>query len=149
MSRKAKVFRKHNCQESRNNTAKSVEADVAVSMVKGHTGKQVQVKCVAMDNDATTASKLKKEIEGEIIGMKDLNYCKKENLRSHMEDLQRNHKELTFTVVKYFQTMFAYVLHQNKNDPEKIRCDLLNVVNHAFGTHDNCGKSCCGFLQNP
>ena len=39
-----------------------------------------------------------------------------------MEDLQRSYKELTFTVVKYFQTMFAYVLHQNKNDPEKLRC---------------------------
>ena len=57
-----------------------------------------------------------------------------------MEDLQRSHKELTFTVVKYFQTMFAYVLYQNKNDPEKIRCSLLNVVNHPFGTHDNCDK---------
>ena len=80
--------------------------------------------------------------------MKDLNHCKK-NLRSHMEDLQRSHKEWTFTVVKYIQTMFAYVLHQNKNDPEKSRCGLLNVVNHAFGTHDNCGKPWCGFLQNP
>ena len=66
-----------------------------------------------------------------------------------MEDLQRNHKELAFTVVKYFQIMFASVLHQNKNDPEKIRYGLLNVVNHAFGTHDNCGKSWRGFLQNP
>ena len=45
--------------------------------------------------------------------------------------------------------MFAYVLHQNKNDPEKVRCGLLNVINHAFGTHDNCGKYWCGFLQNP
>ena len=36
-----------------------------------------------------------------------------------MEDLQRSHKESTFTVVKYFQTMFACALHQNKNDPEK------------------------------
>ena len=45
--------------------------------------------------------------------------------------------------------MFPYVFHQNKNDPEKIRCSLLKVVNHAFGMHDNCGKSWCSFLQNP
>ena len=94
-SRKAKVIRKHNCQKNWDNTAKLKEADMAVSMVKRHTGKEVQV---SMDNDATTASKLKKEIEGEISEMKDLNYCKKnKNLRSHMEDLQRSDKELTFT----------------------------------------------------
>ena len=32
---------------------------------------------------------------------------------------------------------------------KKIRCGLLNVVNHVFGTHDNCGKSWCDVLQNP
>ena len=67
VSRKAKVLRKHNCQKNWNNTAKSMEADMAVSMVKRHTGKEVRVKRVAMDNDATTASKLKK---GKIIEMK-------------------------------------------------------------------------------
>ena len=58
-----------------------MEAGIAVSIVKRHTGKEVQVKRVAMDNNnnnATTASKLKKEIEGEISEMKDLNHCKKE-----------------------------------------------------------------------
>ena len=33
---------------------------MAVSMVKRHAGKEVQLRDVAMDNDATTASKLKK-----------------------------------------------------------------------------------------
>ena len=60
-SRKAKVLRKHNCQKNWNNTAKSMEADMVVSMVKRHAGKEVRV---ALYNDATTASKLKKEIEG-------------------------------------------------------------------------------------
>ena len=77
--------------------------------------------------------------------MKDLNHCRK-NWRSHMEDLQRSHKELTCTVLKHFQTMFAYVLHQNKNNPEKIRCSLLNVVNHAFSTYNNCGNNWCDFF---
>ena len=66
-SRKAKVLRKHNCQKNWNNTAKSMEADMAVSMVKRHTGMEVRVKRVAMDNDATTVSKLK---EGKINEMK-------------------------------------------------------------------------------
>ena len=88
-SRKAKVLQKHNCQKNWNNTAKSMEANQ--SMVKRHTGKEEQVKRVAMDNNnnnnnnnnnATTASNLKKEIEGEISEMKDLGHCKK-NLRSH------------------------------------------------------------------
>ena len=76
-SRKAEVLRKHNCQKKWNNTAKSMEADMAVSMVKRHTGKEVQVKRVAMDNDAPTASRLNKEIEGEIKETKDLNHSKK------------------------------------------------------------------------
>ena len=82
-SRKAKVLQKHNCQKNWNNTAKSMEVNQSIIMVKRHTGKEVQVKRVAMDNDATTASKLKKEIEGEISEMKDLSHCKKKLEVSH------------------------------------------------------------------
>ena len=76
-------IRKHNCKTNWNNTAKSMEADMAVSIVKRHTGKEVQVKRISMDNDATTASKLKKEIEEEISEMKDLNHCKNKLEVSH------------------------------------------------------------------
>ena len=41
-SRKTKFLRKHNCQQNWNNTAKSMEADMAVSIVKRHTVKEVQ-----------------------------------------------------------------------------------------------------------
>ena len=85
-SRKTKYLRKHSCQQNWNNTAKSMEADMAVSIVKRHTVKEVQVKRVAMDNNnnnATTASKSKKEIEVEISEMKDLKHCKKRLEASH------------------------------------------------------------------
>ena len=42
-----------------------------------------------------------------------------------------------------------FVMHQNKNDSEKIRYSLLNVVNHVFGMHNDCGKFWCDFFQNP
>ena len=68
----AALFKK-NC----NSKAKSREADMAVSMVKRQTAKEVQVKCIVMDNDVTTISKLKDEIKGETSEMKDLNHCNK------------------------------------------------------------------------
>ena len=49
-----------------------------------------------------------------------------------MEDLQSSHKELTCTVLKHFQTMFAYVLHQNKNNPEKIRWQPTECCQSCF-----------------
>ena len=76
-SRKAKVLHKHKCQKNCNSKAKSREADTAVSMVKRQTGKEVQVKCIVMDNDVTTISKLKDEIKVETSEMKDLNHCNK------------------------------------------------------------------------
>jgi len=41
-----------------------------------------------------------------------------------------------------------YCLHQHKDDPRGLQENLLLIVPHAFGHHENC-QSWCGYLKNP
>ena len=143
-SKKETAARKHDCQKNWNDTVKSVESDMAVSMLRRSSSHgKVQVKSITTDSDTTTSLKVKTEIRRDIKQIKDFNHTKG-------MDLQKIYKNLTPKVVEYFQNCFAIVLQKNKNnDPIKIQAGLLNTVDHAFGEHGKCGSSWCGFLQNP
>ena len=101
-----------------------------------------------MDNDTTTSSKLRKEIERHTEDLKDINHTKN-NLGSHLEGLKKTHKALTWKVIIYPQKCFSYVLTQTKNDEEKVRLGLINIVDHVFRNHNKWEQSWCGFAQNP
>ena len=147
-SKKGTAARKHDCQKNWNDTAKSVESDMAVSMLRRSSSHgKVQVKSITTDNDTTTSLKVTTEIRRDIKQIKGFNHTKK-NLGSHLRHLQKIHKNLTPKVVEYFQNCFAIVAQKNKNDPIKIQAGLLNSVDHTFCEHGICGSSWCGFLQN-
>jgi len=42
----------------------------------------------------------------------------------------------------YLKTCLGHVIHQNKNNPNQLRLDLLNVTHHAYGNHTGCGSWC-------
>ena len=94
------------------------------------------------------APKLGKKIERHTEDLQDINHTKN-NLAPHLEGLQKTHKALTWKVIIYLQKCFSFVLTQNKNDEDKVRLGLINIVNHAFGNHNKCEQSWCGFAQNP
>lgn len=44
---------------------------------------------------------------------------------------------------------FGYALKQNKDNVEGLRTSVKSIVPHAFGHHENCSSSWCGYLINP
>lgn len=70
------------------------------------------------------------------------------NLGTRLYKLQQQEKKLTSQVIKYLQKCFAYALSQNKGNPEGVRNAILNIVQHAYGEHGECGDW-CQFRKDP
>ena len=66
-----------------------------------------------------------------------------------MYNLQVKHKALTPKVIGYLQKCFAYVLTRHRDDTDGIRKGLLNITNHAFGCHEECEETWCGYRESP
>jgi hypothetical protein len=45
--------------------------------------------------------------------------------------------------------VFPYAIAQNKDDPDTLQKNLLAIVPHAFGNHEQCNESWCGYLWRP
>ena len=73
----------HDCRKNWSASAKSMEADMAASMLKQHEENNSEnVVRLVMDNDSTTSAKLRAEVKQEIEDIKDINHRKK-NLGTH------------------------------------------------------------------
>ena len=70
------------------------------------------------------------------------------NLGTRLYKLQQQEKKLTSQVIKYLQKCFAYAFNQNKGNPEGVRNAILNIVQHAYGEHGQCGDW-CQFRKDP
>ena len=66
-----------------------------------------------------------------------------------MYNLQIKHKVLTPKVIGYLRKCFAYVLTSHRDDTDGIRKGLLNRTNHAFGCHEECEETWCGYQKSP
>ena len=109
-AKKCEKPKPHDCQKNWSASAKSMEADMAASMLKQHEENNSEnVLRFVTDNDSTTIAKLRTEVKHEIEDIKDINHMKK-NLGTHLYNLQVKHKALTPKVIGYLQKCFAYVL---------------------------------------
>ena len=73
----------------------------------------------------------------------------RKKLGTHLYNLQTKLKALTPKVIGYLQKYFAYVLTRHRDDKDGIRKGLINIINHAFGCHEECEETCCGYRKNP
>ncbi|XP_015778885.1 PREDICTED: uncharacterized protein LOC107356771 [Acropora digitifera] len=70
------------------------------------------------------------------------------NSGTRLYKLHQQEKKLTRQVIKYLQGCFAYALHQNKENSEGVHNAVLNIVQHAYGEHGQCGDW-CQFRKDP
>jgi len=61
----------------------------------------------------------------------DINHAKK-SLESRLYNLQKQHKALTTTVIKYLQKCFTYALCQNKGKPAEICMAIKSIIYYNF-----------------
>ena len=109
--------------------------------------KNAVVSVLVGDDDSSTISKVRKNVEHEVEKWSDVVHNKR-SFGSSLYRIKTQNNSLTDMVIRYFQRCFGYALKQNKGDEEGVRNGLKSIVPHAYGDHSSCGNW-CGYLKNP
>lgn len=88
------------------------------------------------DEDSSSQAALNQNSTYTIEKWSDLNHVKK-SLTSAMYKLKMNRK-----LIKYFATCFSIAVKTNKNNSNKIRESLQQILPHSYGNHENCTDWC-------
>lgn len=138
----------HDCSINWHGSAKGMESDMIEEMVKDVNEGSVHVKAIVGDEDSTTISRLRTNIDTNIGKISDANHVKK-IFGNHLYSVKKQHKTLTFKVIQYLKRCFNFILAQGKGDAAKISQGLKALFHHPFGDHSQCMSSWCRFLANP
>ena len=109
--------------------------------------KNAVVSVLVGDEDSSTISKVRQNVEHEVEKWSDVVHAKR-SFGSSLYSIKTQNKSLTDTVIRYFQRCFGYALKQNKDDEDGVRNSLRSIVPHAYGDHSSCGNW-CGYLKKP
>ena len=139
--------KKHDCRVNWGGSSKGMEPNLAVEMLNTVKDDNFAVTTLIGFDDTTTMANVRQNVSHTVEKWSDINHAKK-SLGSRLYNLQKQHKALTTTVIKYLQKCFAYALCQNKGKPEETRMAIESIIPEAFGEHESCG-SWCGFLNDP
>lgn len=135
----------HDCRCNFKGSAKSMEPDIAVQLVAHSEILQqanVTVAVLVGDDDSSTMAALHKDGAGcNVAKWSDIIHCKK-NVGNALYKLQPKYRVLTSKVIKYLQRCFMYAIVQNRNNSSDVKNAILNITDHVFGKHNNCGNWC-------
>ena len=139
----------HDCRKNWNGSAKAMEPDMAVSMLKRFKEKGVRINKITMDDDSTTIARARTEIDASLIKQSDKNHTNK-NLTRKLYALQKNknYKSLKTKTISHLQKCFAYAIASNEGKPEDLKRNLEAITPHVFGDHSLCDSSWCGYLKD-
>ena len=146
-SQENKIPRKHSCRVNWHGSAKAMEPDMFVEMIKDSTSQGIKIGKIAGDDDNTGINRIRKEGNVEIVKESDKNHVRK-NITKRIYALSSVHKSLSKKVIGAITKNFNYMLQQNQGNPSGISNGLIAVVEHMFGNHSSC-KEWCGYLQDP
>ena len=107
--------------------------------------KNAVVSVLVGDDDSSTISKVRRNVEHEVEKWSDVVHAKR-SFGSSLYSIKTQNRSLTDMVIRYFQWCFGYTLKQNKDDEEGVQNGLKSIVPHAYGDHSSCGNW-CGYLK--
>lgn len=141
---------KHDCRCNWTGSAKAMEPAAAVSIVNDLQKEGVDVGKLIGDDDATTLSHLRRDVNPNLEKVSDVNHVKK-NLGNHLYALRdAGHKEMSVKTIKHVQTCFNYAVMQNKGSPGEMQAALQAVVPHLYDDHSQCvNQSWCHHKDDP
>lgn len=116
-----------------------MESNMAIELINRNPILQEQnakISVLIGDDDCSTISAVRRESATEIKKWSDLNHAKK-GLTSALYALR-----LPLKLIQYFGKCFSFALTQNRNDAQKVKKALLNIVPHAYGEHGECEEWC-------
>ena len=109
--------------------------------------KNAVVSVLVGDDDSSTISKVRQNVEHEVEKWSDVVHAKR-SFASSLYSIKTQNKSLTDMVIRYFQRCFGYALKQNKDNEEGVLNGLKSIVPHAYSDHSS-GANWCGYLKNP
>lgn len=137
----------HDCRLNYSGSAKSMEADMTVSMVKNINSDKAKVLTIVGDEDSSTMHRVHKEVSVKIKKRSDSNHLKK-IITNNLKKLQVQHK-ISDKTIKYIIKNFNYMCHANQGNEDGIVKGLKALSAHPFGDHGQCDTSWCRFIENP
>ena len=109
--------------------------------------KNAVVSVLVGDDDSSTISKVRQNVEHEVEKWSDVVHAKR-SFGSSLFSIKTQKKSLTDMVIWYIQRCTGYALKQNKDNEEGVRNGLKSIVPHAYSDHSSCANW-CGYLKNP
>lgn len=147
--KKGKTPNKHDCRMNWSGSAKAMEQDMVVEMMKTCKEKGAVVETIIADDDTTTLARIKQNVNPSIKKKSDKNHVKK-NIGNALYSLRNKHKKLQNPkVFKYLQKCLDYMLAQNQGNSDGIENGLEAISRHPFGDHSFCQSSWCHHIDNP
>lgn len=135
----------HDCVKNYEGSSKGMEPVAAVDLCLDNPNLKAagcRVTKLVGDRDSSTMAALRKESPCEIKKILDLNH----NIKGVNNALWRlktgGYSFLTTNMINYFKRCVNYAIHNSKDDVEGVRAGIMNIKDHVYGTHDNCGDWC-------
>ena len=138
----------HDCRKNHQGSSKSMEANVAVELFSGALSSGVAYTTYVGDYDSATESHLKTLATYDIEKWSDINHASRA-LGTRLYAAKGKVKGLTPNIISYIQRCFTYCVNQNKGQPLLLMEGFSTIVPHAFGDHNKCSASWCGYKKDP
>jgi DNA polymerase III epsilon subunit-like protein len=145
---KTKGPEEHKCHKNWSGSSKAMESDIIANLILSFPAfieENTQVTAVVGDEDSATMKKINDLVPWKVVKITDIVHGKKNFGGTFFSSRIRI---LTPAIIDYLKDCFSFALHQNKNKPKELSEALLNIPDHFFNKHDNCGHW-CGFKKNP
>ncbi|XP_067664302.1 uncharacterized protein [Haliotis asinina] len=137
----------HDCKKNWDGSSKGMEPDMVSEMVVKAKEEDVHVTSIIGGDDATSITRLRANIDKDIVKQSDKNHVRK-GLGNKFYQLQKKHKTLSTKVIKYLQKCFNYMISQNRGNQDGISRGLTALSCHPFGDHSKCDDTWCRFLKS-
>ncbi|CAC5381072.1 unnamed protein product [Mytilus coruscus] len=130
-------------------TAKGMEPDMVVQLVKDVHEQNIEINELAGDDDSVGFDRAKKPLpNSKMVKTSDRNQRLIINITKKLYSLKPKQKELTPMVINAITKNYSYMLAQNQGSPEKIEKGVRGMIDHMYGKHQTCDMKWCGYRKD-
>ncbi len=143
--RKGSTPEAHECSATWSKSAKSMEPEMAARMWSRSGRYGIHFSTQIGDEDSSTEKRLKENVPSHLQPNKkeaDILHIKR-NYSNHLYKAKPNFKRiLTKGVITKLSSDFIAAITNNTGNKEQMRKAILNIPDHNYGLHSNCGDWC-------
>jgi hypothetical protein len=153
LAAKGKKKKEHYCSRNWHQSAKAMEADIAVQCFLEAPDHGMIISTLIGDEDSSVQKRIRdlKDIIGEVEKRSDFTHIKR-NFGNQLYNIVTSFKavkmergtKFTADKVKRLQTAFRMAVKSNAGDWESLQKNLRTIVPHYYGEHTQCGDWCKG-----